>query len=306
MPNSKQCTLDTCPIEYSIFNYQPSLAANVILLALFALSFVIFAIQGIFSRRNKLLAFTICLLFGAGTEVIGYIGRVIAHGNPFGDTGFLTQIVCLSIAPAFYAAAIYLCLSRIVIAIDPSLSRFKPVRYTQIFVPCDFLSLVLQGAGGGLSSVASQNDQDTKVGTNILIAGLVWQVFTLTLFIILASEYAVRVLRNGRHTRRTSHTNDQLQGHEMISGTGRFHFFIFCLALALLTIYIRCVYRIAELSQGWDGPLIKNQATFIGLEGVMILVASFALNLGHPMIAYLRKGQQVDGEKIRSSRESEA
>jgi len=49
--------------------------------------------------------------FSAG-EVLGYMGRVMANSDPFDMTAFLIQICCLTFGPAFFAAGIYLCLSR--------------------------------------------------------------------------------------------------------------------------------------------------------------------------------------------------
>jgi hypothetical protein len=76
------------------------------------------------------------------------------------------QIVCLTIAPAFLAAGIYLCLSRIVVTFGAQNSRIKPKDYPRIFIPCDVLSLVLQAAGGGYASIKTQNDEDPEIGNS--------------------------------------------------------------------------------------------------------------------------------------------
>jgi hypothetical protein len=66
---------------------------------------------------------------GGVAEVLGYVGRImklaesIGQGRCMHDTHFfqilsadhkkfLAQICCLTLAPAFFAAGIYLCLSR--------------------------------------------------------------------------------------------------------------------------------------------------------------------------------------------------
>jgi hypothetical protein len=48
-------------------------------------------------------------------------------------------LICLTIAPAFLTAAIYLCLGRIVVAYGQNISRMAPRLYTIIFVTCDFV-----------------------------------------------------------------------------------------------------------------------------------------------------------------------
>lgn len=42
----------------------------------------------------------------------GYGGRIMMHANAYDLNGFLLQICCISLAPAFFSAAIYFCLSR--------------------------------------------------------------------------------------------------------------------------------------------------------------------------------------------------
>ncbi|KAL8668303.1 MAG: hypothetical protein Q9168_007061, partial [Polycauliona sp. 1 TL-2023] len=66
-------------------------------------------------------------------------------------------LVTLTIAPCFLTAAIYLCLSRIILTYGAHLARFRPRTYTLIFICCDVFSLVLQAVGGGIADTA-----DTK------------------------------------------------------------------------------------------------------------------------------------------------
>ena len=69
--------------------------------------------------------------------------------------------------------------------------------------------------------------------------------------------------------------------HARLRGRVMFRGFVVALAFATLCIFIRSVYRVAELSEGWEGALIKNQYTFVGQEGVMVIVAVLALNAFH-------------------------
>jgi hypothetical protein len=83
------CTLDICPIEYSVFEYLPSLAANSIFLALFVISSLIHLYQAI---RYKTTFYSAAAILGGVTEVIGYAGRILLHNNPFNFNYFLIQI----------------------------------------------------------------------------------------------------------------------------------------------------------------------------------------------------------------------
>lgn len=147
-------------------------------------------------------------------------------------------------------------------ALRPDISRISPRTYMYIFIPCDVLSLALQGAGGGLSSVAAQNNESTETGSGIMQAGLSFQVFTMTLFMASCAEYAFRYRRAQRKTGDVHPSNS-------VTGLGwKFKLFLYSLALATITIFIRSVYRVVELADGWDGKLIHDQTLFIILEGV--------------------------------------
>lgn len=77
------CTVDTCSLGLSYWNYVPSLAANGLFTALFGLSLVAFVIQGFASRR--FVGFSIAMICGSILEILGYIGRVTAHNKPFNE-----------------------------------------------------------------------------------------------------------------------------------------------------------------------------------------------------------------------------
>lgn len=153
------------------------------------MSTLAFLAQGIVGKRW--LGFTIAMVMGCVLEVIGYVGRVLAYNDLF-----LIQIVCLTIGPAFMAAGIYLCLSRIVTTFGPEDSRIKPLSYPRIFIPCNALSLILQAVGGGNASFKTYMNEDPELGNNIMIAGLAIQVFfTLFILILLALDFSIRTRR---------------------------------------------------------------------------------------------------------------
>ncbi|KAI9772732.1 MAG: hypothetical protein M1840_000327 [Geoglossum simile] len=223
----------------------------------------------------------------------------MAHYDPFTQNPFLLQICCLTIAPAFLAAGIYLCLSRIVVIFGRDISRIAPSSYTRLFIPCDIFSLVLQGTGGGMASVASQNGKDPKSGDNIMIAGLSTQVFTMALFIVLSAEYGWRV----RNRLRDQGSAGLDPTHATLRNSTAFKAFLASLTLATLCIFARCVFRVAELAGGWSGSLMKNQGLFIGLEGVMVIVAALVLIAFHPGLCFKAGYEVDDSEKNRRTGE---
>ena len=180
LPLTLQCTVNTCSLVFGSFLYLPNVPANAFFAALFAL---ILVASTALSIRGRNWGYMAGMIGGLVMEVIGYVGRIMIHNNDFSGSPFYLYIICLTIGPAFLSASIYLCLARIVAVYGSHLSRFKPKTYTKIFVACDFLSLVLQGTGGGMASSFKSGTTGSKAGLDIMIAGLAFQVVSLSIFI---------------------------------------------------------------------------------------------------------------------------
>ena len=98
------CTQTTCPVSESVYGYRPSLAATVIFFIIFALSGLVYGWQG---HRTKTWFFSIAMLIGSASEVLGYVAKFLLWKDPFSEAGFKMSVVLLTFAPAFYAAGIY-------------------------------------------------------------------------------------------------------------------------------------------------------------------------------------------------------
>lgn len=286
----RYCTIDICPIDSSYYFYRMSLPANATLIALFSLSFLGYVAVWALTRRAS--AFSFALIAGTILEILGYAGRLMSWKNQWSENGFLMQIVCLTIAPAFMAGGIYLCLRRIVYAFGKENSRIKPEMYTRIFIPCDLLSLLLQAAGGGIASAKSHAHEDPKLGNDIMIAGLATQVATLFVFMLLCADFAISTRRRFKSLGAAAF--DQNPHFVKLRSDWKFKGFLAALALATICIFWRSVYRVAELAEGWTGDLIKKQNLFIAFEGIMVIVAVLALNIFHPALCF-KEGVQGEG-----------
>lgn len=189
----------------------------------------------------------------------GYIGRDIMHNNPYNSTGFQIQISCLTFAPAFNSAALYLILKHLVIQLGREWSRIRPKYYTWGFIVADFLALTLQGAGGGIAGSAGNDESFRDVGDNLMITGISWQVLTLLMFGVTTADYMIRRFRSAQPWSPTA----QALLHDK-----KFRIFVAAQSITYICITIRCVYRIAEMAKGWRNPIMQDQALFIGLDGV--------------------------------------
>lgn len=237
------------------------------------------------------------MVLGCAGETVGYIGRIMMNDDPFGDIGFQLQICLLIISPAFVSAAIYITLKHFTIIFGESWSRLRPNWYTYIFITGDIFSLVLQGAGGGIAATADTGSSSQDLGTNLMIAGVIFQVVILSIFGYLLGEYTLRTYRR----------RDQLSSEALnLLGNMRFRLFVGAVLTAYIGILARCVYRIPELTGGWRSELMRNEAEFIALEGVMITISVAVLTAFHPGYCFPYLGNTIGKKANRKGLEDDS
>jgi hypothetical protein len=242
------------------YHYSPSLAAGVVFSVLFGLSFLLHSVRAVQYKRWG----SYCLIIGAVVECIGWAGRTWNAQCPYNKAAFLMQISTLVIAPVFFAAAIYLALARLIVRRGPQYSLLKPRAYLWTFCTADFVSLLVQAAGGGMASSASNKNKSPKPGTNVIVTGIVIQLVSMTVFSLCFFVFLWRSRQ--LHTPR----NEQLT--------------ILSTLIVLVVVYVRSFYRTIELFQGWTGFLITHEVYFIILDGAMMAIASIAFNVLDPAV----------------------
>lgn len=303
------CTPETCCLDQGQLRYIPTIAGN----AIYAAFFAILILPNLwFGIRSRTWSFMTWLVLGLIGELVGYIGRIQLHNNIFDFNAFLTYLIPLTIAPALITASIYLCLARIIYVVDPALqhTRLKPMTYTKIFVTFDFICLVLQGAGGGLAATAKTH-ADGQTGVNVMIAGLAFQVVSLILFSAICLDFAWRLRRctTTKITAEKSNTSlasssgelsSTLLNLDSIRRSKMFQGFCWSLAIAVMLIFVRSSYRLAELKDGFSSKLFNDQTLFMIFEGPMIIIACMLLTVFHPSLSTrgFWKLDAVKGDKV--------
>ncbi|OQE19860.1 hypothetical protein PENSTE_c014G08434 [Penicillium steckii] len=273
------------------YGYVPTLGAGIAYCVLFGISMILHTFQFCWKRTWWASVFSV----GCLVEVIGWAGRTWSSECPYNSTAFLMQISTLIIAPTFFTAGIYVILGRFIQVLGRESSILKPSLYLWIFCTCDVISLVIQAIGGGLASgEASKIDGNTAPGTHIMVAGIVFQLFSITIFVICAADFVRRCLR--------------LRLLQNLDGSAIPLFA--ATILSVICIYIRSIYRTIELSQGWSGYLITHESYFIALDGAMMIVAVAVFNVLHPgwllprnVAASKREAPSVDDVELNHSTE---
>lgn len=56
--------------------------------------------------------------------------------------------------------------------------------------------------------------------------------------------------------------------------------------VAMVFVFTRCIYRVIELQEGFDGSLANDEVAFMILEGPMIIIAMTLVLIWHPGVAF--------------------
>jgi hypothetical protein len=117
-----------------------------------------------------------------------------------------------------------------------------------------------------LASTKSAADQDR--GNNIILAGLGIQVLFFGFFIITAIVFHIRLARN-----------PTAQSYAV---TAPWHIFLYVLYASSLLIMIRSLYRMVDYGMGINGPMMKSEGYFFGLDLVLMLIVMIMYAWFHP------------------------
>ena len=124
----------------------------------------------------------------------------------------------------------------------------------RVFISCDLVSLNIQGNGGGLS--ASHNPTLAKVGNDIALAGVIFQVLSLFVYAFLGLEFFYRYIKNVPFEKKPE------DAYYRAAFTTRVKWLTACEGTMTVLIIIRSIYRAAELAGGPDGKVASTQWLF--------------------------------------------
>ncbi|KAJ6451295.1 RTA1-domain-containing protein [Mycena sanguinolenta] len=256
-------------VNASQYGYDPHEYVAIIFVVLYATSTALHIGQATYYRMWWL--FPTACLCGLG-ELVGWSGRLWSSMSPSAYNPFMMQIVSTIIAPTPLIAVNFILLSWIVTRLGPCYARLTPIRYAVIFITFDIVALMIQAAGGGIASTASDSN-GTTLGAKIMLAGIVFQFVSIVTYSTLAADFLFHY-HTDRPLRLDSSGRGVLEGKVKIMICG--------LAFSTLTLFIRSIYRIVELAGGWNGRVLHTEVYFNVLDGGMVVLAICTLNFAHP------------------------
>ncbi|KIW17700.1 hypothetical protein PV08_04895 [Exophiala spinifera] len=250
-----------------------------------AVVFAILAIAHLILLIIRRYWFCLPYALGALLEVAGYVFRDLSSRHQDKLYLYAAQQIFILVAPALFAAAVYMTLGRLMRA--TGCTHLSPVRITwltKIFVLSDILCFFVQAIGAAILSNAKSDDKDKQnLGKDIALAGLILQVVIFFFFMFIAVKWHFRM-----HRRVSSRHAKALSGMRWELG-------LWILYVVSVIISVRNIVRVIEFAEGARGYFFTHEWTlfvFDALLMALVLVLCYSW--------YFILGSYRDGDMILS------
>ncbi|KAH6655872.1 RTA1 like protein-domain-containing protein [Truncatella angustata] len=265
--------------NYYLWQYLPSTAAAGLFAALFILGTGYITWRLVKARAYYCVVFVIGGIF----EIVGYCARAASRNQTDVLGPYVIQSTLLLVAPALFAASIYVVLGRVIRAVHAERLSFIPVKWlTTIFVCGDVASFMVQASGAGIMVTGDS----PKTGENIILGGLIIQIIMFGLFATVAGAFHIRhrwwptgaFLKN-----RSSWTNIMVM-----------------LYTVSIFIMVRSIFRVIEYAMGQSGYLLKHEWTLYVFDATLMfgVVAMFSWRFPSGLSIKELQEVEVDGRQF--------
>lgn len=186
------------------------------------------------------------------------------------------QSLLILVAPALFAATIYMTLGRIIHATHAE--TYSPIRVnwlTKLFVFGDVLSFCTQGAGGGQS--ASGDPDKVKLGENIILGGLFLQITIFGLFVLVSIIFHMRLRKQP-----TGESLSKDLSWQKLMGS---------LYVVSALILVRNIFRVVEYLGGHDGPLLRVEWPIYIFDALLMAATMAVWGVWYPTLIRPRGSQ---------------
>ncbi|KAI9158600.1 RTA-like protein [Paramyrothecium foliicola] len=273
--------------EYYLWFYVPSKAASMTFLILFLVSTLFIIYRMIRTRTFFSIPFILGGLreykeqklhrFGVPffvLETIGYCARALAEEHTDLLLPYIIQYIFILVAPALFAASIYMTLGRLIRSVKGEKLSIISVRWlTKLFVLGDVMSFVVQVFGGGM---AANEDADPVLAENIIIAGLVVQIIIFGLFAVTALIFHIRMRRCPEGV-----------SPELNPGWKKNLGMMYTVSVLIM---VRSVFRLIEYIMGGDSYLLRNEWPLYVFDSALMFLTMAYYSWYYPGNLRVNKG----------------
>ncbi|KAF7554645.1 hypothetical protein G7Z17_g2780 [Cylindrodendrum hubeiense] len=242
---------------YYLWLYVPSTPAAALFTALFALGTAYISWR-MFKTRTW---FCTAFIIGGILELVGYAARAVARDKTERLMPYVIQSTFILVAPALFAASIYMILGRLIRTLGATSLSIIPVKWlTKIFVCGDIAAFVIQASGAGV--MVTSDSMNT--GENIILGGLLVQIVIFGLFAVTSAIFHVRARRY--------RPQSYLEWEKTM----------IMLYVVSALIMLRSIFRVIEYIMGSDGYLLKNEWTLYIFDALLMFGVVVMLGWRYP------------------------
>jgi hypothetical protein len=192
------------------------------------------------------------------------------------------QSLLLLIAPALFAASIYIVLGRVILLVDgEQYSLIRQKWLTKIFVTGDVISFLVQAGGGGIQGAGSLDL--LHAGEKIIVVGLFLQLAFFGFFIVVAGLFHYRFVKaNPRSKMQSPLSNDTVQHANVEAHQLPWKRHLLALYIASALIMVRSIFRVIEYVQGNNGYLLRHEVFLYIFDALLMFLVMCLFNWVHP------------------------
>jgi hypothetical protein len=174
----------------------------------------------------------------------------------------IVNTVLIMSGPPIYALINYMVLSRILYYV-PYLSPLHPGRVLTTFLAMDAVceTLIVNGAQRIVNSRLNQKERN--IGETLVKVALIMQASMFVFFLILGGQFQRKATKAGVMT------------HKLKS-------VLIVMYISSIVVLARCIYRIVEFFQGYNGEVFRHEVYFWIFEASIMFFNTVMLNVFHP------------------------
>lgn len=151
------------------------------------------------------------------------------------------------------------------------------------------------------SALSTASAGKSGVADKLALTGLIFQVVVTFTISVVFADYLIRYFRSRRSKRSSQQEEATTAAVSDDNNLGRVKIFAGFIAAAILLILARCLYRVEELREGYRGEILTKEPLFIGLEGVLVVLAASCLLVGNPGFVLVMPAGKGLKPKLRAS-----
>jgi hypothetical protein len=213
-------------------------------------------------------------------ETVGYIGRLLSRNHTDELGPYIIQSILILIAPALFAASIYMTLGRTIRSVQAEhLSLIRVDWLTRLFVLGDVFAFFVQAGGGGLEADRTFSQQSAK---DIILAGLIIQILMFGLFWSTAVMFHVRLSRRPTPASTSTTTTTYTSAGKTGGGMPKWRRNVLMMYGTCFLIMVRSIFRVIEYAMGQHGYPLEHEWTLYVFDATLMFLTTVLFGVLYP------------------------